>query len=63
MKKNVVELFAKKNPQEKGSPGLSAVTLDWQARDFAGVGQRETSQKLNYAQGKIFEKFSATIAI
>ena len=53
----------KKNPQEKGSPGLSAVTLDWQARDFAGVGQRETSQKLNYAQGKIFEKFSATIAI
>ena len=65
MKKNVVWTLRKKkkNPQEKGSPGLSAVTLDWQARDFAGVGQRETSQKLNYAQGKIFEKFSATIAI
>ena len=61
-KKCIVELFAKKIHRKKGSPGLSAVTLDWQARDFAGVGQRETSQKLNYAQGKIFENFSATIA-
>ena len=60
---SIVELFAKKIHRKKGSPGLSAVTLDWQARDFAGVGQRETSQKLNYAQGKIFENFSATIAI